>query len=164
MYDGGVAKRKSQALKHRELAVLRQRCEAARQVVLQVRQGWLQLRETQNRITVALSSLRSADENLKVTRDRYSKGVGTNTEVLDAESLRLQSFTNYFNAVYDAALANFQLPPRRGRSVTASLHNVGRGHPWYWPSTRSAARSSGPRLVEGGKKIFYLDIMLFNQT
>jgi len=109
LYDGGVAKRKSQALQHRELATLRLRCDTARQVALQVRQGWLQLHETRSRITVALSSLRSAEENLKVTLDRYSKGVGTNTEVLDAETLRLQSFNNYFNATYDAALADFQL-------------------------------------------------------
>ena len=50
-----------------------------------------------------------ADENLRVTKDRYREGVGTNTEVLDAETLRVRSYTNYYNAVYDAVTAKFRL-------------------------------------------------------
>ena len=50
-----------------------------------------------------------AEENVRVVQDQYEKGQGTNTEVLDAETLRTLSHSNCFNAVYDAVLAVFRL-------------------------------------------------------
>ena len=50
-----------------------------------------------------------AEENLRVARSRYLQQRGTNTEVLDAESARIQSYDNYFNALYDAIQADFEL-------------------------------------------------------
>jgi len=35
--------------------------------------------------------------------------VGTNTEVLDAETLRLQAYVNFYNSSYDALLADLRL-------------------------------------------------------
>ena len=50
-----------------------------------------------------------SDENLRVVRDRYRNGEGTNTEVLDAEALRALSRSNFDTARYDAALAELRL-------------------------------------------------------
>ena len=50
-----------------------------------------------------------AEENLRVARSRYLQQRGTNTEVLDAETARIQSYDNYFNALYDAIQADFEL-------------------------------------------------------
>ena len=46
---------------------------------------------------------------VRVARGRYLQQRGTNTEVLDAEAARVQSYDNYFNAVYDAIVAGFDL-------------------------------------------------------
>ena len=78
-------------------------------IALQVRQAWLDLDETLKRIQVTHDALAQAEENLRVTSDRYREGVGTNTEVLDAETLRTRSHSNYYNAVYDAVLARIRL-------------------------------------------------------
>ena len=85
------------------------RSDTASIIMLQVRQAWLDVMETQTRITVTREATQQAEENLRVVKDRYREGVGTNTEVLDAETLRTKSYNNYYNAVYDAVMANIRL-------------------------------------------------------
>ena len=58
---------------------------------------------------MARAAIAQADENLRVARGRYLQQRGTNTEVLDAEAARVQSYDNYFNALYDAIVASFEL-------------------------------------------------------
>jgi outer membrane protein TolC len=53
--------------------------------------------------------VQQAEENLRVVRDRYRNGEGTNTEVLDAETLRAQSANNLDGARYDLRLAEITL-------------------------------------------------------
>lgn len=90
-------------------ALARLRADATTRITLQVRKTWLDARETQQRIDVTSKAIDQAEENVRVAGNRYEKGQGTNTEVLDAETLRTLSHGNYFNAVYDAVLAVFRL-------------------------------------------------------
>ena len=62
---------------------------------------------------VSRATIKSAEENLKVARNRYSEGVGTNTVVLDAETLRTEAYSNYYSSVYKAVQQLMQL----GRAV-----------------------------------------------
>ena len=50
-----------------------------------------------------------AEENINVITDRYRQQLSTYTEVLDAETRRIQSLNNFYNAVYDENLAIFRL-------------------------------------------------------
>ena len=50
-----------------------------------------------------------AEENIKVIIDRYRQQLSTYTEVLDAETRRIQSLSNYYNSLYDESLAFFRL-------------------------------------------------------
>ena len=50
-----------------------------------------------------------AEENVKVITDRYRQQLSTYTEVLDAETRRVQSLNGFYNAVYDENLAYFRL-------------------------------------------------------
>ncbi|MEQ1636331.1 MAG: TolC family protein [Methylococcales bacterium] len=63
----------------------------------------------EQRITVNQQAIAQADENMKVTTDRYQQGLATNTEVLQAEDLRTKTYDNFNNASYDAALAGLHL-------------------------------------------------------
>jgi outer membrane protein TolC len=49
-----------------------------------------------------------------MNRDRYESGLSTNSEVLDAETLRTQSLNNHANAIFDAALATLRLKRSMG--------------------------------------------------
>ncbi len=109
LFDGGRARRHSAAIEHRAAAQLNRRDDLASAIRLQVRSAWLTCRESERRIPVARSAIAQSDENLRVARGRYLQQRGTNTEVLDAEAGRVQSYDNYFNALYDAIVAGFEL-------------------------------------------------------
>ena len=109
LFDGGVKRSQVSALNEKAAALREQRSDAVTAVELQVRQAWLDTQETEKRIPVTQETLAQADESLKVSRDRYVEGVGTNTEVLDAETLRVRSLGNYYDANYDAVLAKMRL-------------------------------------------------------
>ena len=109
LFDGGISRHNANALLQKSDALKNLHDDAASAIALQVRQASLDVDETQKRIVVTKDATTQADENLRVTRDRYREGVGTNTEVLDAETLRVRSYTNYYNAMYDAVIAKFRL-------------------------------------------------------
>ena len=60
-------------------------------------------------ISVTKKAVDQAEENFKVAMDRYRSGLGTYTEVLDAETRRSKIRNNYNNAVYDSVLARLYL-------------------------------------------------------
>lgn len=109
LFDGGLARHQAAALGAKADAVDDLRRDASSQVELQVRNAWLAVRESRSRIEAAQAARVQADENLRVVRDRYLSGVGTNTEVLDADTLRVRSQSNHFAAVYDNVIAVMRL-------------------------------------------------------
>ena len=107
--DGGRANRKAEALRLKEGQTLKQRNEAASRIALSVRSTWLSLRSSRSALQVARVAITQADENLRETRERYREQVVNNTEVLDAETLRLQTYTDYYNAFYAVLQDQFRL-------------------------------------------------------
>jgi len=109
IFDGGVSRHKASATQQRAMALQEQYYELVTQVALQVRQYWLDVQETRERIPVTEKAIAQAEENLRVNRDRYENGLSTNTEVLDAATLRTRTQNNHANAIYDAVLATLRL-------------------------------------------------------
>lgn len=115
LFDGGQTRRKADAMAYRAQALERERANLESWIALEVRQAWLRLQETRERKRLAERAVEQAEENLRVVRDRYRNGEGTNTEVLDAEMLRALSHSNFDNAHYDARLALYELARGAGR-------------------------------------------------
>jgi outer membrane protein len=115
LFDGGQTRRKADAMAYRAQALERERANLESWIALEVRQAWLRLQETRERKQLAERAVEQAEENLRVVRDRYRNGEGTNTEVLDAEMLRALSHSNFDNAHYDARLALYELARGAGR-------------------------------------------------
>jgi outer membrane protein len=72
----------------------------------------------------SLKTLVSQRENMKlaenvarVTKIKYEQGVGSNIEVIDAESSLKESQINYYNALYDALIAKVDLDKAYGKLV-----------------------------------------------
>ncbi|MEI7838961.1 MAG: TolC family protein [Methylococcaceae bacterium] len=108
LYDGST-NHKGEAFEKQALALKEQREELSGQILLQIRQAWLDSQETQQRLQVAKQTIVQADENLKVTTDRYQQGLATHTEVIQAEDLRTITHNNLNNANYDLALAGLRM-------------------------------------------------------
>ena len=109
VYDGGRRRYEAAALMQEAEAVARTRADLKSWIGLQVRRAWLEIQETRQRLEVTAEAIEQAEENLRVARRRYALSVGTNTEVLDAERSRSESFRNHDNATYDAVLAVLRL-------------------------------------------------------
>jgi outer membrane protein TolC len=109
IFDGGLARHKARAVDDKAEAMSALREEVADSVALQVRQAWLGVDETRRRLGVTRDAVEQSQENLRVARERYRTGLGTNTEVLDAETFRTRALSNHDNAIYDAVLASLRL-------------------------------------------------------
>jgi outer membrane protein TolC len=114
LLDGGRSRSRAGAFALEALAVEREQADLRSLIELAVREAWLNAGESRRRIPVAASAIEQAEENLRVVRDRYLQGEGTNTEVLDAEALIAASRANADNARYDAALAELRLARATG--------------------------------------------------
>ena len=72
--------------------------EARKGVALEVKQAKFQVDEALKKIRLTTSSLAQAEENLRVTRDRFSEGVVKSTDVLDAQVLWQESYSKHIDA------------------------------------------------------------------
>ena len=115
-FDGGVARARSSSLREQARALEDRALDGQSRIAVEVHQRHLELRTGLDRLAVAGKALEQADENLRVTRSRYRAGTGTNTEVLDADTLRVRAYFNVYSARYDAVLAGWRL-----RRATGSL-------------------------------------------
>jgi outer membrane protein TolC len=114
-FDSGRTRNAAGAISHQARALAQERSDLETLIALEVRQAWLAVNETRERLRVTESAVNQADENVRVARDRYVNGEGTNTEVLAAHTLYTRSRANRDNALYDAALAEIHL----ARSIAA---------------------------------------------
>ncbi|MGO9137523.1 MAG: TolC family protein [Syntrophales bacterium] len=71
------------------------------QVSLDVKNTWLALHEAEKQVAVTEKSIEQADENFRVSTERYKEHVGTSTDVIDAQTLLTKAKTDYFNALSD---------------------------------------------------------------
>ena len=108
-FDFGRVRNQARALDEKSLSLMRLRRDAETMISLEVRQKWIDLQTARKRVLVARKTTAQADENLRVARDRYQHQAGTNTEVLDAETLRVQAYTNLYNSTFQAVLAGLRL-------------------------------------------------------
>lgn len=65
---------------------------------LEVQNAWLQLNQSVKRINYSTTSLEQADENLRLSNDRFKAGTVTGKDVLEAQALWQQAYTNRIDA------------------------------------------------------------------
>jgi outer membrane protein TolC len=77
----------------------------------------------------SIEALKSQEENMglaenvaKVTKIKYEQGVGSNLEVIDAESSLRETQVNYYNALFDASIAKTDLDKAFGKLLPASIN------------------------------------------
>ena len=115
VFDGGVVKNRAAALERAGRAARHRLDDLRTQVQLEVRQAWLDVRAAQARIVASREAKSLAEENLRMTRELYGGGLGTNTQVLDAVALQITAANNHDNAVLDEALALLALQRAVGK-------------------------------------------------
>jgi outer membrane protein TolC len=75
------------------------------QAALEVTQSRLALSQARQKTTVVAHAVVQAEENLRITRERFRQGVALNTDVIDAEVALFQAKINRTQAAIDLVLA-----------------------------------------------------------
>ena len=114
LFDGGQARKRAAALERSRRATEEQRADVESQIALQVRQAWLEVEEARERVRVTADAVEQAEENLRIARERYGAGLGTQTQLLEAATLRVRALTNRDDAQLDAALSKLRLARAAG--------------------------------------------------
>lgn len=82
---------------------------------LQIKQANIILTNNAESLKIQKRNLEIAKEVVRVSKEKYKAGVGSNIEVINAESSLKESQTNYFAALYDAMLAKVDLDKALGK-------------------------------------------------
>jgi outer membrane protein len=109
LFDGGQARNRAAALHSASRAASSRLEDLRSEIELEVRQAWLDVHEAQARIKASSEAVAQAQENLRITRELYGAGLGTNTQVLDADTLQINALNNHNNAVLDESLSLLRL-------------------------------------------------------
>lgn len=81
---------------------------------LQVQQSNITLSNSLQTLGTQQRNVDLAKEVVRVTKIKYQEGVGTNIEVINAESSLKEAQTNYFAALYDVLISKVDLSKARG--------------------------------------------------
>ena len=85
-------------------------------VTLEVKNAYLLLQEAQKQLQVSRETIGQAEENFRITGERYGAQVGTATEVIDAQTLLTGTRADYANALSDYAIQRARLEKAMGKA------------------------------------------------
>lgn len=83
-------------------------------IELQVNQSKITLKNSLRTLDAQAENIELAEEVARVTKIKFTAGVGSNFEVTEAETALREAQTNYYNALYDAIIAQVDLQTALG--------------------------------------------------
>jgi len=100
-WEWGKTKFRVDASKARENQAIETSKEVSDQITLEIKNAYLLLKEAENQILVSEKVIEQAEENFRISEERYKERVSTSTEVLDAQTLLTRAKSQYANALGD---------------------------------------------------------------
>lgn len=117
LFDSGNTKAKVKKAQFGVLAAQKQLRQAQDNISLEINDAYLSIQEAEKRIATNKIAVEEAGVNFKIAQRRYSAGVGTNLDVMDAELALNQAKTNLINALYDYNTSKARLDKAMGTSI-----------------------------------------------
>jgi outer membrane protein TolC len=117
LFDGFLTKGKVVEAKARRGRASEAKAETMRQVELQVRTAWSDLRTARAVLDAQVENVRTAQRSLEIAKARHNEGAGTQLDVLDAQSALTQARGQYVNALRDHSVARARLLRATGADV-----------------------------------------------
>jgi len=78
-------------------------------ISLEVTSNYFNINQAEKKIKIAKLSVEQAEENNRVTSDKFKMGMATSSEIIDSETALITAKTNYTNAIIDYELAKAKL-------------------------------------------------------
>ena len=116
-FDSGVTSAKIKQSNSAVAKALQQAKQTKDSVQLEVRQAYLNMNEADKRIETTQVAVEKAEEDYKIAGVRYSAGVGTNLDVIDAQVALTDAKNNYIQAMYDYNTSKADLDKAMGIAV-----------------------------------------------
>jgi outer membrane protein len=113
---GAVAHKCEQARSRLKQAKLARR-DTEEVIRLDVTAAYLTLEESGRAIETAHEAKQQADENYRVTQEKFKEGLVSNTELLDAHTLLIRARNSYHSTVIDYTIAEANLKRATGELV-----------------------------------------------
>jgi len=117
-FDSGVTKASIKKAKSNVAKSVETAKQTKDTIELAVRTEYLTMVEAEKRIGTSQVTVNQAQENLKIAEVRYGAGVGTNTDVIDAQVALTTAKMNYIQALYDYNTGKASLYKAMGTPVT----------------------------------------------
>ena len=117
VFDNGLTQA---SVKSANMALAKAQEEAAQtddQIRLDVRKAYLGLQAAEKNIQTTSVAVTRAEEDYKIAQVRYSAGVGTNLDVMDANEKLTTARTNYYTALYNYNTSKASLDKAMGIPV-----------------------------------------------
>jgi outer membrane protein TolC len=109
LFDSGQVSARVSALRNRARATGQQLDDLRSRVALEVESAVLDREDAGARLRVAGEAVAQSEENLRLAKELYGSGLGTNTQVLDAAALRVMALTNRDSASFDLIIAEYRV-------------------------------------------------------
>ncbi|WP_291490246.1 TolC family protein [Desulfurella sp.] len=116
IFDWGKTKNDVQAAKLQEIALQNELNNLKTQSKTQILNAYDQAQVAYHNISVAQTALAQANENYKLTNERYLNQLATSTDILDARALLTQAEANYYGAIYGYCIALEKLANAVGKT------------------------------------------------
>lgn len=84
-------------------------------ITLEVTQNYLSVSQAKQKIEIAKLTVEQAEENMRVTSDKFRQGLALSSDAIDAEVALLMARTNYTNSIVDYELAKAKLEKSIGQ-------------------------------------------------
>lgn len=120
VFDGGSRRARVAESNARARQAEALRAQMATAIRLQVREAFLNLTASRERVDVSRQSASQAQESLRILEDRYGSGLASITDVLTAETARTRAQRDFLEAVYDYRLAYAALELATGELAPGS--------------------------------------------
>jgi outer membrane protein len=113
-WEWGKTKNRVDASRSRENQMANTLTNVQDQITLEVKNAYLLMREAEKQIIVSQKTIEQAEENFRITQERYKEQVATSSEVLDAQTLLTRAKSDYTNALGDYHISHARLERAMG--------------------------------------------------
>ncbi len=105
IYHWGDRRHTLEAMRHEKRAAEQKYEEAREQISLEVHQKLFTYHESLKKVELTESSLKQAEENLKITKDNFDEGLAKSTDVLEAQTMWQEAYSDYIDAKTESRIA-----------------------------------------------------------
>jgi len=118
IFDGFIKSNRIQQNRIQLQQIEQQKNMLQKNIDLEIEQAEIDLNASLENLDVQQKNMELAREIYEITRIKYNEGVGSNLEVMEADADLKEAQTNYYNAMFNAVVAQIEL-----KKALGTLHN-----------------------------------------